>query len=333
MSSDAPCRRETVPDAQPLRCLSVRDLRTHLHTRWGVAKAVDGVSFDLRPGETLGIVGESGCGKSMTRAVAGAADARSRPRGSSAARCSSTARTCWRSAQAEMRKVRGRKIGDDPAGPADQSLNPVFTIGNQLDEALGSGSPTPSRARTLRRRAPSRRCGWCASPTPERRLDNYPHQMSGGMKQRVVGAMAMRPRPRVLIADEPTTALDVTDPGAVPEAAEAAPAARPGVAIIFITHDFGVVAKMCDRVAVMYAGRIVEQGAVRELFDRPAHPYTQRADGVGAAHRRQRSRSLHSIEGQPPALFDLPAGLPLRAALPAATSAAPSVPTTSRPGR
>jgi oligopeptide/dipeptide ABC transporter ATP-binding protein len=286
--------------------LSVRDLQMHLHTRWGVTRAVDGISFDLREGETLGIVGESGCGKSMTALTL----MRLLPK--PAARIVGgevllDGEDLLAKSESEMRKIRGRKLAlilQDP----QTSLNPVFSIGNQLDEALTlrrETSSDPGFGAKLRARA-VQALRMVNVADPERRLASYPHQLSGGMKQRVVGAMAMAPHPRVLIADEPTTALDVTIQLQYLNLLKQLQQ-QTGVSIIFITHDFGVVAKMCDRAAVFYAGRIVEQGNVRDLFNRPAHPYTQ-ALMASVPRLEERVEKLYTIEGRPPALFDLPEG-------------------------
>jgi len=183
------------------------------------------------------------------------------------------------------------------------SLNPLYTIGNQLREALGQTHKENSKS-MVRRAIDALRSVNVAAP--ERRLHDYPHQMSGGMKQRVVGAIAISCEPSVIIADEPTTALDVTIQlqylRLLKEIQE-----HTGLAIIFITHDFGVVARMCDRVAVMYAGRIVEQGPVRNLFNNPSHPYTE-ALMASVPKLEERVEWLYSIEGQPPLLRDLPPG-------------------------
>ena len=292
------------PNPQPLTpvVLSVRDLRMHLHTRWGVTKAVDGISFDLHEGETLGIVGESGCGKSMTALTL----MRLLPR--PAARIIGgqvllDGEDLLQKSEAEMRKIRGRKMAlilQDP----QTSLNPVFSIDSQLSEALALHKP-PGPGEMLKARA-IQALRMVNIADPERRLSNYPHQLSGGMKQRVVGAMAIVPRPRVLIADEPTTALDVTIQLQYLNLLKRLQQ-ETGVSIIFITHDFGVIAKMCDRAAVFYAGRIVEQGSVRKLFTQPSHPYTQ-ALMASVPRIEERVDKLYSIEGKPPALFDLPEG-------------------------
>ena len=282
--------------------LEVLDLHTYLFTRWGTTRAVDGVSFQLHAGEMLGIVGESGCGKSMlalslvrltpepaARILGGqvlleGTDLLSLP-------------------ESRMRKLRGREISMILQDP-HQSLNPVFSIGNQMEEAARVHERDVSRPEARRRAVELLKT--VHVPAPERRLASYPHELSGGMKQRVVGAMAMTYRPKVLIADEPTTALDVTIQAQylklLRELKE-----QTGVAIILITHDFGVIAEACDRVAVMYAGRIVEQGPVRDIFDRPRHPYT-RALLASRPRRDVAMERLAVIEGQPPSLTDLPLG-------------------------
>ncbi len=295
-------RVESSPSTRPV-VLDVRNLCAYLYTRWGVTKAVDGVSFQLRDGETLGIVGESGSGKSMTALSL----LRLLPR--PAGRIVSG--EIWldgedlvKKSEGEMRKVRGRKISMILQDP-QTSLNPVFTIGNQLLEAMTIRKENNASKASLRERAVEalRRVNVAA---PDRRMYDYPHQMSGGMKQRVVGAMAMAAVPKVLIADEPTTALDVTIQAQYLRLLKQIQE-ETGVSIIFITHDFGVVAKVCDRAAVMYGGRIVEQGSVRDLFNRPSHPYTK-ALLSSVPNIDERVERLYSIEGQPPALFNLPPG-------------------------
>ena len=281
--------------------LQVEDLHTYCFTRWGVVKAVDGVSFSLRQGETLGIVGESGCGKTMTALSL----LRLVPR--PAARIVQgkillAGENLLEKSEQEMRHIRGRRISMILQDP-QTSLNPVFTIGNQLIEAIGIHRQ--GRTRALMTRA-IHALKQVRVADPERRVDNYPHQMSGGMKQRVVGAVAISSEPRVIIADEPTTSLDVTIQAQylrlLREIQE-----ETGLSIIFITHDFGIVAKMCDRVMVMYAGRAVETGAVRDIFNHPSHPYTQALlDSVPKLE--ERVGRLYSIDGQPPALWGLPSG-------------------------
>lgn len=281
--------------------LEVNDLCTYFFPRRGVVKAVDGVSFVLRRGEVLGLVGESGCGKSVTalsvlrllpQAVARIVQGEVLLEGENLVHKSPR----------EMRQIRGRKIAMILQDP-QTSLNPVFTIGNQLCEAIARHHRGGRHTLMQRSIEALRRVKVAA---PEQRVRQYPHQMSGGMKQRVVGAIGISCEPGVLIADEPTTALDVTIQlqylKLLKELQE-----QTHMAILFITHDFGVVARMCDRVAVMYAGRIVESGRVRQVFDNPAHPYTQ-ALIASVPKMRQQMERLHTIEGQPPALSDLPEG-------------------------
>lgn len=282
--------------------LDVRDLRAHLYTRWGVTKAVDGVSFQLREHETLGIVGESGSGKTMTALAL----LRLLPQPAGrivGGQVLLDGEDLLKKSDREMRQVRGRRITMILQDP-QTSLNPVFTIGNQLEEAIGIQQPNGFLGSLRERAIQALRMVQVAAP--EGRLHDYPHQMSGGMKQRVVGAMAIARHPRVLIADEPTTALDVTIQAQYLRLLKRIQQ-ETGVSIVFITHDFGIVARMCDRAAVMYAGRIVEQGTVRELFSNPSHPYT-RALLSSVPKIDERVEKLYSIAGQPPALFDLPEG-------------------------
>ena len=280
--------------------LEVNDLHTYFFNRRGITKAVDGVSFSLKEGETLGIVGESGCGKSMTAlSLLGLVP---KP----AARIVSgeiilDGEDLVKKTTKEMRDIRGKKISMILQDP-QTSLNPVFSIGNQVMEALGVSNKL-SRKEMVGRAVDALRNVRVAAP--ERRMSDYPHQMSGGMKQRVIGAIAISSTPKVIIADEPTTALDVTIQlqylQLLREIQE-----ETGLAIIFITHDFGIVARMCDRVAVMYAGRIIESGDVRTLFNSPTHPYTHAL--MASVPQMDRTERLFAIDGQPPALFALPEG-------------------------
>jgi len=278
--------------------LEVDDLRTHFFTRDGVVRAVDGVSFSIQPGETLALVGESGCGKSVTslsimRLIAS-------PPGrivSGAVRFNG--RDLLRLTEPEMRKVRGNEISMIFQEPMT-SLNPVLTIGRQIAETLVlhramRRSDAMARAVELLRLV--------HIPEPARRATEYPHQMSGGMRQRVMIAMALACDPRLLIADEPTTALDVTIQAQILDLMRELQA-KTGAAILLITHDLGVVAEMAQRVVVMYAGRKVEEAPVGELFARPRHPYTRglmnSMPRVGAGHgARQR---LQEIPGMVPSL-------------------------------
>ena len=286
-------------DSAPV--LEVRNLHTHFFLRRGVVKAVDGVTFSLKRGEVLGLVGESGCGKSLTALSI----LRLLPQ--EAARTVEgqvllDGEDLLAKSAGEMREVRGQRIAMILQDP-QTSLNPVFSIGNQLHEALARRRD--ERGRSLRERAVDvlRQVRLAA---PEQRIGQYPHELSGGMKQRVVGAIAISCAPEVMIADEPTTALDVTIQLQYLDLLKELQTSL-GMGILFITHDFGVVAHMCDRVAVMYAGRIVETGPVREIFDNPVHPYTQALIASVPKLRRKAGR-LRAIDGQPPALSDLPVG-------------------------
>jgi len=283
--------------------LEVEDLRTHFQTRWGVVKAVDGVSFSLRKGETLGIVGESGSGKSVT-ALSLMRLVPSPPGHIVGGRVILDGQNILQLSENKMGQVRGSKIGIILQDPMT-SLNPVFTIGNQVEEAIRIHQHIPRKSVLEKTLDVLRKV---RIPAPEARVKNYPHQMSGGMRQRVVGAISISCQPLVLIADEPTTSLDVTIQAQylrllndIQEESD--------LALIFITHDFGVVAKMCDRVAVMYAGRLVEMGDVRDIFNNPSHPYTE-ALLASVPKLEEDVEKLYSIEGQPPTLHDLPPGCP-----------------------
>ena len=289
--------------------VDVRDLRTHIVTRWGTIKAVDGVSFSVDEGETLGIVGESGSGKSMT--------------------CLSLVRLTPRPAarvlggevrldgddllpksEREMQKIRGRKIAMILQDPMS-SLNPVFSVGMQVREPVSSYHGLRGRALTEKAAA---LLASVRIPSPLERLRAFPHQMSGGMRQRVVGAMAIAAPPRLLIADEPTTSLDLTIQAQYLALLKELQAQH-RLAMIFVTHNLGIVARICDRVAVMYAGRIVEIGPVRQIFKSPAHPYT-RALLDSVPRLGAKGARLTAIEGQPPDLATLPAGCAFAARCP-----------------
>jgi oligopeptide/dipeptide ABC transporter ATP-binding protein len=282
--------------------LEVRDLHTHFFLRRGVVKAVDGVSFSLKRGEVLGLVGESGCGKSLTALSL----MRLLPKGGARTIKGEVllgGENILQRTPAEMREIRGRRISMVLQDP-QTSLNPVFSVGDQLREAIERRRRGASLSEIMKEAVAALRRVEIAAP--EQRIGQYPHQMSGGMKQRVVGAIAISGEPEVLIADEPTTALDVTIQLQYLKLLKRLQAEN-GMAILFITHDFGVVGRMCDRVAVMYAGRIVECGPVNQIFEAPSHPYTRALIAsvpkmTGAAGR------LTTIEGQPPSLMDLPVG-------------------------
>ena len=281
--------------------LDVQDLKTYFFTRTGVVKAVDGVSFTLEPGETLGIAGESGCGKSITAlSIMGLVP---KPAGRTVGgRVLLEGEDLLTKSSQEMQAIRGRELGMILQDPMT-SLNPLFTVGNQVFETLrqhSSGTSSGLRARALELLQQVK------IASPETRLRDYPHQMSGGMRQRVVGAIAMSGTPKVLIADEATTSLDATIQYQYLQLLKEIQR-ETGLAIVFITHDFGIVAKMCDKVIVMYAGRVVESSNTRDLFNEPAHPYTE-ALMRSVPDVDEDVDFLYSIEGQPPALDQLPEG-------------------------
>ena len=281
--------------------LEVENLKTHFFTRSGVVKAVDGISFEIKEGETLGLVGESGSGKSMTAwSILGLVP---KPAGRIVdGRILFKGENLLDKDESEMREIRGKGICMVMQDPLT-SLNPVFNIGNQILESLNMDSVEAKQS--LREKAVSLLAS-VRIPAPETRLSAYPHEMSGGMRQRVVGAIAISRSPSILIADEPTTSLDATIQLQYLRLLKEIQA-ETGAAILFITHDFGVVARMCDRVAVMYAGKIVEQADVVELFDNPKHPYTE-ALLNSVPDLDEDLEFLPSIEGQPPMLDNLPVG-------------------------
>ena len=282
--------------------LEVEDLKTYFFTRTGVVKAVDGVSFSLMPGETLGIVGESGSGKSMTAlSIMGLVP---QPAGRIVGgRILFQGEDLVQKTQAEMQHIRGREICMILQDPMT-SLNPVFTVGNQLIETIQQNRQQDRTANLKSRAIELLQRVKIASA--DVRFSNFPHQMSGGMRQRAVGAIAIAGSPKVLIADEATTSLDATIQyqylALLKELQQ-----DTGMSIIFITHDFGIVAKMCDRVAVMYAGKIAELADVRDLFNHPSHPYTE-ALMRSVPNVDEEVEYLYSIGGQPPALDNLPTG-------------------------
>ncbi len=281
--------------------LQVAGLQTHFFTFGGtrVVRAVDGVSFTLRAGETLGLVGESGSGKTTTcLSIVGLLPRAARIVGG---RVVFEGEDLTKKSQRELRRIRGRRIAvilQDPMA----SLNPLFTIYRQVAEPAFFHQRL--RGRSLRERVQGLLRA-VRIPSPEWRMREYPHQMSGGMRQRIVGAIALAGGPRLVIADEPTTNLDVTIQAQYLDLLKDIQR-ETGVALIFVTHNLGIIAKMCDRVAVMYAGKIVEQAPVRELFDDPKHPYTRAL--LGSMPRLGTKEPLYSIRGQPPNLASLPPG-------------------------
>jgi oligopeptide/dipeptide ABC transporter ATP-binding protein len=282
--------------------LDVRHLSTQFTTRGGVVRAVDDVSWDVRAGETVALVGESGCGKSVSalsvmRLV-------SQPAGRIVAgEIWFKGKDLLRLSEEEMRRVRGREIAMVFQEPMT-SLNPVLSVGRQLTEGLEihlGADPARARARA------EELLQMVGIPDPARRLSQYPHQFSGGMRQRMMIAMALACEPSLVLADEPTTALDVTIQAQILELMKTL-SRRLGVAMLIITHNLGVVARYADRVNVMYAGRIIEQGTARELYARPRHPYTLGLlRSVPRLDEARRAR-LDPIEGQPPDLSRLPPG-------------------------
>jgi len=281
--------------------VEVKDLKTHFFTRAGVVKAVNGVSFSIEEKETLGLVGESGCGKSITclsllrlvpqpagRIVGG--------------EIILNGRNILALSERDMNHVRGAEISMILQDPMT-SLNPVFTIGNQVAEPIRLHQKLDKNAAMAKVKE---MLALVNIPLPELRVREYPHQMSGGMRQRIVGAMALSCQPSLLIADEPTTALDVTIQAQFLKLIKSIQQEL-NLAMIMVTHDLGIVAKVCDRVAVMYAGKIVEMAPIRELFNNPQHPYTRALLGSLPKIERKVDRLL-SIDGQPPDLINLPPG-------------------------
>ncbi|MFO1212993.1 MAG: ABC transporter ATP-binding protein [Burkholderiaceae bacterium] len=291
-------------NADPI--LDVAGLSVEFHTRRGIARVLDDVSFSLPRGGTLGLVGESGCGKSIT-ALAAMRLIPQPPGRITAGRVRLEGRDLLALPEAQMRAVRGDRMSMIFQEPMT-SLNPAYTVGDQIGEAvrLHQGA---SRSAALARAVEM--LGAVGIASPERRVHQYPHQFSGGMRQRVMIAMALACKPDVLIADEPTTALDVTVQAQIfdliSELRE-----RTGTAVVLITHDMGAIAEMADRVAVMYAGRIVEEGAVAEVLHTPLHPYTQGlidcAPGRRAALGIAPGEPLREIPGTVPSLLERRAG-------------------------
>jgi peptide/nickel transport system ATP-binding protein len=279
--------------------LEVENLQTHFGTIDGVVRAVEGLSFHIDAGETVAIVGESGCGKSVTsmsirRLIA-------EPPGKIAGRISFQGRNLLELPDAEMRKIRGKDISMIFQEPMT-SLNPVLTVGRQIGEAVRLHEGLSAQEAEKRSIAMLSLVG---IPAPERRVKEYPHQLSGGMRQRVMIAMALACNPKLLIADEPTTALDVTIQAQILDLMRDLKR-RVGAAIMLITHDLGVVAEMAERVVVMYAGRKVEEATAAEIFANPQHPYTRGLLGavpkLGSSLTETGRTKLTEIQGQVPSL-------------------------------
>jgi peptide/nickel transport system ATP-binding protein/oligopeptide transport system ATP-binding protein len=289
--------------AEPL--LDVKDLKVRFATEDGIVQAVSGISFQLEPGKVLGIVGESGSGKSvtamtvmgLTRGVNAGFDGEVLYKGTDLLKVSDT----------DMQEYRGNEIGmifQDPM----TSLNPVYRIGSQIAEAIRAHEDIDKRGSRARAVELLRQVG---IPNPESRVDDYPHQFSGGMRQRAMIAMALSCNPSILIADEPTTALDVTIQAQIVDLIGRLKDDFKS-AVIFITHDLGVIAEIADEIIVMYAGRVVEQGSTRDVFYDPQMPYTWGLLGSIPRLDRPRVERLHTIEGAPPSLINLPQGCKFR---------------------
>ncbi len=288
------------------KLLELEDLKTQFFTTAGTVKAVDGVSYDIEAGETVGIVGESGCGKSVS-ALSILRLIPDPPGKIVGGHIRFMGMDILALSDAEIRKVRGRRIAMVFQEPMT-SLNPVLTIGRQLTETLEHHLGMDREAADARA---TELLGMVGISDPKRRLAQYPHHLSGGMRQRVMIAMALSCEPELIIADEPTTALDVTIQAQILELMRDL-SKRLGVALIIITHNLGVVARYADRVNVMYAGKIIEQGSALQIYHRPSHPYT-----LGLLHSvprldRPRQAKLDPIEGQPPDLTRLGAGCAFR---------------------
>lgn len=281
--------------------LQVNDLKTYFFLRRGVVKAVDGVSFSVSRNEVFGLVGESGCGKTIT--CLSILRLLPKPAGHIVGgQILFEGEDLLKKNEREMRKIRGAKISMILQDPMT-SLNPSLTIGNQVGEAIHAhqkikGEILQHKIEEIMHQV--------RIPSPELRKYDYPHQLSGGMRQRVAGAIAISCHPNLLIADEPTTALDVTTQALYLKLLKEIQK-QMGISIIFITHDFGIVAKICDRVAVMYAGKILEIAPMLDLFSAPQHPYTSALFRCLPVLDKENHR-LETIEGQPPSLINPPAG-------------------------
>ena len=282
--------------------LSVENLKTYFYSSGGVVKAVDDISYDVNEGETLAIVGESGCGKSIG-ALSLMRLVPSPPGQIVGGRISFDGEDLLAMSDEEMRDIRGNRIAMIFQEPMT-SLNPVLTIGKQITESLElhlKMDKKEARDRAIEL------LGMVGIPEPEHRLRQYPHQFSGGMRQRVMIAIAMSCNPRLLLADEPTTALDVTIQAQILELIKEL-SNRLGTAVIIITHNLGVVARYADRVNVMYAGKLIERGTALDIYENPHHPYTQGLLNSVPRLDEDRKQRLESIDGMPPDLMDLPGG-------------------------
>jgi peptide/nickel transport system ATP-binding protein/oligopeptide transport system ATP-binding protein len=283
------------------KTIEIMDLKTYFYTRRGLVKAVDGVNFAVAKGETLGLVGESGSGKSIT--CLSILKLVPQPAGHIVGgKILLNGEDLIPKSEKEMRQIRGSKISMILQEPMT-SLNPVFTIADQVGEPIRLHQKLNKKSVLNKVKE---MLTLVKIPSPEIRMKSYPHQMSGGMRQRIMGAMMLSCQPDLLIADEPTTALDVTIQAQFLKLIKDIQRDFK-LSMIIVTHDFGIVAKACDRVAVMYAGRIVENAPIMEIFDNPQHPYT-RALMNSLPKMEQKVHRLYSIAGQPPDLADLPRG-------------------------
>jgi oligopeptide/dipeptide ABC transporter ATP-binding protein len=300
--------------------LSIRDLRVSFSTEEGEVAAVGGVSFDLTPGEVIAIVGESGSGKSVAaQTIMGLTRA---PNARIEGSVKLGGEELIEAGDAELQKVRGERVAmvfQDPMS----SLNPVYRVGTQIVEAIRAHRPAMSDGEA--RRLAVEMLGSVGIAEPERRVDDYPHEFSGGMRQRAMIAMALALEPEVLIADEPTTALDVTVQAQILRLLERLNRERE-LATILITHDLGVVAEVADRVLVMYAGRVVEEGTLDEIFYDPQHPYTWGLLGSLTRLDRPRPERLPQIPGAPPSLLELDGGCAFRPRCPHAFESCAEMP-------
>ena len=286
--------------------LEVKDLKTYFHTAEGLVKAVDGISYQLEEGETLGLVGESGCGKSVS-ALSVMRLIPDPPGKIAGGEVLFEGRNLLRIDMAEMRRVRGAKIAMVFQEPMS-SLNPVLTIERQLTEALQLHKGLTRREA---RRESVDLLDRVGIPSPDQRIKQYPYQFSGGMRQRVMIAMALSCGPRLIIADEPTTALDVTIQAQILELLKSL-ARESRVSLVVITHNLGVVARYADQVNIMYAGKIIERGPARDIYASPRHPYTVGLLKSLPRLDQPRRAKLEPIEGQPPDLINLPEGCAFR---------------------
>lgn len=312
----------SVKDTAPT--LEVRDLQTHFFTKAGVAKAVDGVSFSVGKGEIMGLVGESGSGKSVTGfSIIGLVDPPGKVVGGEVLY---NGKNLVGLPDEQMRQLRGNRIAmifQDPM----MTLNPVLRVDTQMVETILAHDPSVSKQDAFARARDA--LGQVGIPAPDERLRSYPHQFSGGMRQRVAIAIALLNKPDLIIADEPTTALDVTIQGQILYEAQKL-CRETGTSMIWITHDLAVVAGLADSICVMYGGRVVEQGLINDVLDHPVHPYTRGLLG-SVPGANSRGKRLYQIPGMAPSLLNLPHGCAFQARCPRADTACLVEPQISEP--